>query len=156
MVTLGLVCLVGVAAPAGAQTGTPDVVPIVACSFRDPATGAYNTVWSYKNQTKAPKQDVTIPVGATNRFDNPGQNAGQPTVFKPGTNQNVFVVTHRGSSTWMLTARSATAPGAACKSNPVPIVAAGWSPLVTLGLVTLALGAIVFWRARRAARPPRA
>jgi hypothetical protein len=139
------------AAPASAAPSAPDVVPRVECSFLDPGTGRYNTVWGYKNQTKGPKSDLALPVGAGNRFDNPGANAGQPTVFKPGTAQNVFVVTHNGSSTWTL-----TTPGAACTTNPVPIASVSdWAPLVTLAIVTGVLGLVVFWRARRAARARR-
>jgi hypothetical protein len=142
-------------ATAGAQTA-PDVVPIVSCSFLDAGTGKYNTVWSYKNQTKGPKQDTAVPIGSTNRFDNPAASAGQPTVFKPGTNQNAFIVTHTGSSTWTLTSHTATAPGPTCSSNPVPIVSSGWAPLVTIAAVTVLIGGVVFWRTRRAARARRA
>jgi hypothetical protein len=143
------------AAPASAGS-TPDVVPSVECTFRDPGTGRYNTVWGYKNQTKGPKKDLALPVGATNRFDNPGANAGQPTVFKPGTAQNVFVVTHDGPSTWTLTGYTATAPGPACRTNPVPVASVSdWAPLATLAIVTGVLGLVVFWRARRASRTRR-
>jgi hypothetical protein len=142
-------------ATAGAQT-TPDVVPIVSCSFLDAGTGMYNTVWSYRNQTTGPKRDVAVPIGSTNRFDSPGASAGQPTVFKAGTDQNAFIVTHKGSSTWTLTSHTATAPGPTCSSNPVPIVSSGWAPLVTLGAVTALFGGVVFWRTRRAARARRA
>jgi hypothetical protein len=113
----------------------------------------YNTVWGYKNETKGSKNDLPIAVGPTNRFDNPGANAGQPTVFHPGTNKNAFIVTHRGQSTWTLTSYTATAPGAACTANPVPIASAsGWAPLATIAIVTAVLGGIVFWRSRRAGR----
>jgi hypothetical protein len=156
---LGLLALAAVAAsvvlgalPARASSGDTDVEPIVECSFLDAGTGKYNTVWGYKNVTGGGKNTVTVPIGAANRFDNPGQNAGQPTEFKPGMNHNVFIVTHRGSSTWTLTTHTATAPGAACGSNPVPIADAGWSSLVTIVVFTGVVGGIVFWRARRARR----
>jgi hypothetical protein len=43
--------------------------------------------------------------------------------------------------------------GAASSTNPVPVAAAsGWAPLVTIALVTAALGGIMFWRSRRAGR----
>ncbi len=143
------------ASPAGAQGGpdaAPDVVPIVECSYRDPGTGLYNTVWGYQNVTPGPKQDTTVPIGPTNRFDSPGEAAGQPVAFKPGRAQNVFVVTHSGSSTWTLTSRAATAPGRPCSSNPVPVAASGLAGIVTLVAVTLVLGAILWWRVRRAGR----
>jgi hypothetical protein len=64
----------------------------------------------------------------------------------------VFIVTHKGSSTWLLTGRTATAPGSPCKTNPVPIAASGISGIVTLAAVTLLLGAVLWWRTRRARR----
>ena len=139
------------AAPAGAQAA-PDVVPIVECSYLDPGTGTYNTVWGYQNVTPGQKSDLEIPVGPTNELDNPSANAGQPTVFKPGRAQNVFIVTHQGPSTWTLTGQSATAPGPACKSNPVPIAAGGLPGLVTLAVVTLLLSVLLWWRNRQARR----
>jgi hypothetical protein len=70
-VIVGLAVLTGVVAlttaPAGAQTA-PDVEPIVECSFLDPGTGMYNTVWGYQNATPGQKNDVVVPVGPTNRF----------------------------------------------------------------------------------------
>lgn len=138
-------------ATAGAQT-VPDVQPIVECSFLDPGTGMYNTVWGYQNRSGGGRASVTIQLGETNRFDNPAAAAGQPTVFKPGRAQNAFIVTHKGSSTWSLTGKTATAPGAACKTNPVPIAASGLPGIVTLVVVTLALGAVLWWRSRRARR----
>ncbi len=128
------------AGPAGAQTG-PSITPIVECSFLDPGTGLYNTVWGYQN---AGTKDEVVPVGDQNQFDNPRSGAGQPTVFKKGRDQNVFIVTHRGPSTWRLTGQSATAPGAPCKSNPVPVVGEGTGSLVTVVLVSLALGVCAF------------
>jgi hypothetical protein len=138
--------------PAHAASGDSDVVPSIDCSFLDTGTGMYNTVWGYKNQTQGPKFDLSIPIGAANSFDNPRANAGQPTVFKPGTAQNAFIVTHKGSSTWTLTGYRVTAPGKACATNPVPIADAGWSSLATIAVFTVVVGAVVFWRARRARR----
>lgn len=149
-------------APTTASTTTTqpavaaDVVPQIGCSFLDTGTGMYNTVWGYKNQTTGAKNDLPLPLGATNSFDNPKQNAGQPTVFKPGTAQNVFIVTHKGPSTWTLTTYKVTAPGDTCKTNPVPIVSASsasaWAGLATIALVTVIGMAILFWRMRRGRR----
>lgn len=138
--------------PAHAAAGDPDVVPSIECSFLDPGTGVYNTVWGYKNQTQGSKNDLSVRIGATNTFDNPGANAGQPAVFKPGTVHNAFIVTHKGSSTWTLTGYRVTAPGKACATNPVPIADAGWSSLATIAVFTVVVGGVVFWRARRARR----
>lgn len=133
-----------VAAPAGAQTA-PDIEPIVECSFLDTGTGLYNTVWGYRNDGA---KDESIPVGASNAFDNPGADAGQPTSFKKGRAQNAFTVTHKGSSTWMLAGRTATAPGRACRTNPVPVVGEGAGGLITLIVVTVVLGLCAFIRFR--------
>ncbi len=154
-VVVGLAALIGgvvsTTAPAGAQA-EPDVVPIVECSFLDPGTGMYNTVWGYQNVTHGPKNDTVVPVGATNSFDNPGANAGQPTAFKPGRAQSAFVVTHKGPSTWTLTAQAATAPGTPCSTNPVPIASSGIPGIVTLAAVTVMLATVLWWRTRRARR----
>jgi hypothetical protein len=121
------------------------IQPIVECSFLDTGTGFYNTVWGYKNFGF---KDETVPVGSSNSFDNPSTNAGQPTLFKKGRAQNVFIVTHKGSSTWRLAGRSATAPGTACKTNPVPLVGDGAGGLITIIVITLVLGLIMFVRFR--------
>jgi hypothetical protein len=144
------------ALPAQAASGDPDVVPVIECSFLDTGTGIYNTVWGYTNQTKGGKNDLSIPVGPTNAFDNPGQNSGQPTVFKAGTERNAFILSHRGSSTWTLTTYRVTAPGQACATNPVPIVSSSsssiWAGLATLALFTVIGMGILFWRMRRGRR----
>jgi predicted phage tail protein len=145
LVLVGVVLLV---APASAQApgqAKPDIEPIVECSFLDPGTGLYNTVWGYKNNGA---KDESLPVGATNSFDNPGANAGQPTVFKKGRAQSAFIVTHKGSSTWTLSGRAVTAPGAACRTNPVPVVGEGAGGLITIIVVTVVLGLCAFIRFR--------
>jgi hypothetical protein len=154
LIAAGLTVVAGalLAGPAAARTPTqtkPDIEPIVECSFLDPGTGLYNTVWGYTNNGA---QDESVPVGATNSFDNPGANAGQPTVFKKGRAQNAFIVTHKGSSTWTLAGRTATAPGGACRTNPVPVVGEGAGGLITIIVVTVVLGlcAFVRFRPRRA------
>ena len=145
-------------APAVTTTTEPalnTVTPIVECSFLDTETGMYNTVWGYRDTVT---KDIVVPVGLQNSFDNPSANAGQPTTFKPGREHNVFTVTHKGSSTWTLTGETATAPGQACKTNPVPVVADGAGGLVVIIAVTLLMGTVLFWRVRRSAhvRPRRA
>jgi hypothetical protein len=147
---------IAAAVPAQAASGDPDVVPLIECSFLDTGTGLYNTVWGYSNQTQGQKNDLSIPVGPSNAFDNPGQSSGQPTVFKPRTEHNAFVLTHKGSSTWTLTTYRVTAPGPACATNPVPIVSSSsgavWAGLLTIAIVTgLGMG-FLFWQMRRARR----
>jgi hypothetical protein len=140
-VALTGVLVVGGALPAGAA-----VTPILECSYRDPGTGQYNTVWGYTNDGSA---TVKINAGnSKNRFDNPGSRVGQPDDFLPGTQHNVFIVTHSGNSTWTLDAGTATAPGKACSTNPVPIVSEGLGGLVALVVVTVVMGLVVFVRFR--------
>jgi hypothetical protein len=132
---------------AATQSGSDQfVLPFVECSFRDPDTNKYNTVWGY-----ATSRDRTIPIGSSNKFSGSAQNAGQPTEFRAGIQHNVFVVTHSGSSTWTLTGLKATAPDSTktCEANPVPIAAGSWAGLVTLAVVTLLLGTLLWWRMRR-------
>ncbi|MGZ8764991.1 MAG: hypothetical protein ACXW2C_04750 [Acidimicrobiia bacterium] len=121
------------------------LTPIVECSFKDPGTGLYNTVWSYRS---GGSRD-TIPVGWYNYFT-PGKiDRGQPTVFEPGLHKNVLITTHSGSLTWVLGLRKATAPGRDCDHNPVPITGAGLSSIVTLFAVGGLLGVVLVIRSRR-------
>lgn len=139
-------------APVTTTTTAPavaTVTPIIECSYKDTRTGRYYTVWGYENNTG---KEISVPVGTQNSFDNPSANAGQPTTFKVGRVQNVFYVNHSGSSTWKLTGKTATAPGKACTSPPVPVVAEGLGGLVVFVLVTLLMGIVLFWRFGRSAR----
>ena len=130
----------------GALPAAAELTPILECSSRDPGTGQYSTVWGYTNTDGS---TVKINAGSSrNRFDNPDARAGQPDDFLPGTQHNVFIVTHSGNSTWTLDDSTATAPGPACSSNPVPIVSDGLGGLVAIAVVTLVMGIVVFVRFR--------
>jgi hypothetical protein len=121
------------------------LTPIVECSFKDPKTGLFNTVWGYQS---GGSRD-TIPVGWYNYFT-PGKiNQGQPTYFEPGRHKNVFITTHDGQLSWVLGLEKATAPGRDCGHNPVPITGAGLSSIVTIFAVAALLGIVVFFRGRR-------
>ena len=140
----------GTEGPTG-EPGTCDeksckhLTPIVECSFKDPGTGLYNTVWSYRS---GGSRD-TIPVGWYNYFT-PGKiNQGQPTDFEPGLHRNVLITTHSGELTWVLGLEKATAPGKDCGHNPVPITGAGLSSIVTLFAVGALLGVVLVVRSRR-------
>ena len=121
------------------------ITPIIECTYVDAGTKLSSTVWGYNNKDNP----TTVPIGDLNHFDNPPSGAGQPTEFKAGRNQNVFVVTARGASTWVLTGNEATTPGSACKTNPVPVVSTGLGGLVSLAVVTGVMGFVLFWRMRR-------
>ena len=121
------------------------LTPIVECSFKDPGTGLYNTVWSYRS---GGSRD-TIPIGWYNYFT-PGKiNQGQPTSFEPGMHRSVFITTHEGELTWVLGLEKATAPGKDCGHNPVPITGAGLSSIVTLFAVGGLLGVVLLVLSRR-------
>ena len=134
-------------AGSGAEA-TKRITPIIECTYVDPDTKLSSTVWGYQNLGPV----VQVPIGDLNHFNNPPGDAGQPTEFKAGRNQNVFVVTARGESTWVLTGNETTTPGAACKTNPVPIVSTGLGGLVSLAVVTGVMGFVLFWRMRRPRR----
>jgi hypothetical protein len=110
----------------GSQPGAP----ILECSYKDPKTGKYNTLWGYTNGTG---QSLTVPVGQYNQFNSPSANAGQPTTFLNGTHDNVFIVTSTGSSSWTLGFVTVTAPGKACATNPVPFLPRGVPAWLTIG-----------------------
>ncbi len=100
-----------------------------------------------------------MPIGDQNHFDNPKAatgdrtgDVGQPTDFEAGRNQNVFVVTAKGESTWTLTGNEETSPpkkADTCTTNPVPIVSTGLGGLVALAVVTGVMSLVLFWRLRR-------
>jgi hypothetical protein len=128
------------------------ITPVIECSFVDEKTKLTSTVWGYLNRGP----DVTVPVGEQNSFDNPKAakgdpegDVGQPTEFKEGRNENVFIITAEGDSTWTLTGEQATTPGTACKTNPVPVVSTGLGGLVALAVVTCVMSLVLFWRMRR-------
>jgi hypothetical protein len=142
------------ASPAGASVhrdGSQPGGPILECSYKDPKTLKYNTLWGYENDTG---QSYTVPVGTYNTFSSPAANAGQPTTFLAGRHDNVFIVTSTGSSAWTLGYVTVTAPGTACAKNPVPFLPSGVPAWVTIGAlmaVVLAGGLLVQSRVERAA-----
>jgi hypothetical protein len=104
------------AGPAAAHT--QNVTPILDCSWKDPATGMYNSEFGYNNPNSSA---VTVAVGSQNAFTSGGlpQNSGQPTTFQPGTHTNVFVVTNQQNIQWDLQYTNINAPGTpTCSSNP--------------------------------------
>lgn len=142
-------------APVAATADSGQITPIVECSYFDAKTKITSTVWGYLNRGPA----TSVPLGDGNRFDNPPApkgatpgDAGQPTDFKAGRDQNVFIVNATGPSTWSLTGLTATTPGKDCKTNPVPIVSEGLGGLVSLAVVTSVMALVLFWRMRRPRR----
>jgi hypothetical protein len=129
----------------------PEVQPVLVCSYLDKATKTYTSVWGYNNKQSS---TADVGIGSKNKFSNPSSNVGQPTSFEPGTHTNVFDMTHKGKTTWKLTKYNASAPvkGKTCESPPVPMISAGWASLITLALITVVGGLVLFWRSRRSRR----
>ncbi len=125
--------------------GCGQLEPIVECSFKDPSTGLYNTVWSYRGGEKT----VKIPPGPGNAFAPGDVNRGQPSEFLPGLHRSVFITTDKGGVTWSLGEAKATSPGTNCGHNPVGITGGGLSGIVTLFAVGGLLGIVVLVRSRR-------
>jgi hypothetical protein len=116
LVGAGFVGLLAGAGPAAADT--QKVTPITECSWKDPATGMYNSEFGYNNPNAT---SVTVAVGGQNAFSSGGlpQNVGQPTTFAAGKHDNVFIVTSQQTIQWTLQYTNINAPGGtACSSNP--------------------------------------
>ena len=76
------------AGPAQAATPSKSIVPFMNC-YWDNGNGTYAALVGYNNKNATVQ---TIPVGTNNRFQPGAQYRGQPTTFKTGVNNNVFVV----------------------------------------------------------------
>ena len=88
--------------------------PIVECVQKNP-NGTYTAHFGYSNDNPYP---VTVPVGLLNLFIPTPIDRGQPTVFQPGRQQNVFSVVFNGKPLiWEVRGRITTAtnnPSLAC------------------------------------------
>ena len=115
---LGFAAVLLGAGPAAADHNTQNVTPILDCSWKDPATGMYNSEFGYNNPNSTA---VTVSVGGQNAFSSGGlpQNSGQPTTFLAGKHDNVFIVTNQQNIQWNLQNTNLNAPGSpTCSSNP--------------------------------------
>jgi hypothetical protein len=138
----------------GAYYGTsPLVYPVLECDFVDSKTGKTNSLFGYTNPYSSSQ---TVAVGGSNQFSGSGiaPNAGQPSSFLGGKNDNVFVVTHQGTITWSLTNNNVSAPGSkTCATNPVPIISGRLGSLVVAGaFVVVGVVGLCVRRRRRLAR----
>lgn len=142
-------CAFSFAAPAFAAGS---VTPLAECVW-DNGNGTSTAVFGYVNSS--PTQEV-IPVGAKNKVkpEPPGPDAGQTTVFLPGTHHNVFLVTYstKGNSSnviWQVqgqkvaTADAGSAPE--CSTKPVPVLGHFW---VALGALAVAAAVLARPRSR--------
>jgi hypothetical protein len=133
----------------GAYYGSsPLVYPVLECDFVDSKTKKTNSLFGYVNPYSTSQ---TVAVGGQNQFSGSGtaQNAGQPSSFLGGKNDNVFVVTHQDSITWSLTNKNVSAPGTkTCATNPVPIISGRLGSLVVAGAFAV-VGVVVLCVRRR-------
>jgi RHS repeat-associated protein len=70
------------------------IYPIVECIQKN-SNGSYTAHFGYNNNNS---HDVVVPAGPLNHFLPPPIDRGQPTVFKPGRQQDVFTVVFDGRS----------------------------------------------------------
>ncbi len=96
---------VGLALAAAAQPALATVSPILECVVQTPS--GYVAWYGYKSFASS---NLTIPVGALNKFVPNPINRGQPTTFLPGRRSFVFSVPFAsGSLSWKLALQSANA-----------------------------------------------
>jgi len=73
--------------------GSNNLIPLLNC-VQDNGDGTFTAHFGYLNQTSSP---ITVPLGPKNMFVPPANDRGQPTVFQPGENDDVFQVTFDGT-----------------------------------------------------------
>ena len=73
--------------------GANNLIPLLNC-VEDNGDGTFTAHFGYLNQTSSP---ITVPLGLMNMFVPPPKERGQPTVFLPGENNDVFQVTFDGT-----------------------------------------------------------
>jgi len=73
--------------------GSNNLIPLLNC-VQDNGNGTFTAHFGYLNQTASA---ITVPLGPKNMFVPPPNDRGQPTVFQPGENDDVFQVTFDGT-----------------------------------------------------------
>lgn len=159
---LGL-CLVGVVLGLGAPAAHAEVFqctpmssetckqlqPVAECVW-DNGDGTRTAVWGWNNPTT---DSAYIPVSNKNNMSPGSADQGQPTLFGPGRQRNVFVTTFSGTtSIWHLGNNDATVSTgtATCASKPVPQI--GSIGALLLGLFAVAISGLFFVCARSVSR----
>ena len=145
-VGLSIVAMAGTAS----ASGSTKVTPILECVWHVGSTN-WLASWGYSNASSSTQ---TVPIGSSNSFSPGSQSQGQPTSFKPGTNDNVFTVPFVASQppAWTLdgTTVSSSPSDKKCSSDPVPIIPGtnGAFLVLPIGFVALGILAVGFccWR----------
>lgn len=120
--------------------------PVAECVW-DNGNGTRTVVWGWDNPTA---DSAFIPVSNKNNMSPGADNQGQPTLFSPGRQRNVFTTTFTGTqASWHLGNNDAVvdAGTTGCAAKPVPQVGSVGALLVIILMV--ALGALTVASARR-------
>jgi hypothetical protein len=153
LVTVGAFSLAAPAAQAATYECTPmssdackKLQPVAECVW-DNADGTKTALWGWDNPTS---DSAHIPVSNKNNMSPGADDQGQPSLFGPGRQRNVFTTTFTGTTaSWHLGNNDAAVGTntAACATKPVPQVGSVGA-LLAIGLM-LGLGALTVASARR-------
>ncbi len=132
---------------AQAKPPAPPVQPFVSCYWSN-GDGSYTVDVGYTNSTAT---TLTYPVGPTNFISPAPADRGQPTVFYPGTHNNVWAPTITQSdlsagADWTVNGAHASANIASipqCASKPIPI-SGGAGGVLLAAATTVVIGGIGF------------
>lgn len=90
------------------------ITPLVEC-VKNNGGGSYTARFGYRNDNT---KSVFVPVGTNNKFSPTPENRGQPTIFLPGRNYQVFSVNFDGKNlVWNIFSKKVTASK---NSTPCP------------------------------------
>lgn len=90
------------------------ITPLVEC-VKNNGGGSYTAKFGYRNDNT---KSVFVPVGTNNKFSPTPENGGQPTIFLPGINYEVFSVNFNGKNlVWNIFNKKVTASK---NSTPCP------------------------------------
>jgi hypothetical protein len=131
-----------------ADIACKDLTPIVECIWSN-GDGTYAIAWGWNN----PSADTLyIDFGGKNKMAPGADDQGQPTLFTPGLQHNVFVTTGSGNRTWTLGNNKAVSGSStpACPTKPVSLIGNGRALL--LGLALMAVIGLPVVAARRNGR----
>ena len=100
--------------------------PSSSAASSTPAPGCTTPSGATRTRPRVRRTTSSIPIGDDEQLRQPGERT--PVSRRSSSRaraQNVFIVTHKGSSTWTLTGHTSHRAGDGVHTNPVPIVAAG-------------------------------
>jgi hypothetical protein len=142
-----IVAVVGATGFSGVAQAASPVQPFVSCYWAN-GDGTYTVAVGYTNTSAS---TVTYPIGPLNFVTPAPQDRGQPTVFLPGTHNNVWAPTITqadlaSGADWTLNdvrVSTGITSISACPTKPVPI-SGGVGGVIAFVAVALLIGAIGF------------